>query len=65
VARDSSGIASSAISTGFATWKWTSMWNSREVARGFVAEHVRVEYSVVSICIATGQRVHALLQLII
>ena len=29
----------------------------------FVAEHVRVEYSVVSMCIATGQRVHALLPL--
>ena len=31
----------------------------------FVAEHVRVEYSVVSMCMATGQHVHALLPLFI
>ena len=31
----------------------------------FVAEHVRVEYSVVSVYMATGQRVHALLPLFI
>ena len=31
----------------------------------FVAEHVRVEYSVASMCMATGQRVHTLLPLFI
>ena len=31
----------------------------------FVAEHVRVEYSVVSMCMATGQCVHTLLPLFI